>query len=196
MRGTKTSTSSRAIAFGLALTICALPSTRIHAEIEHIANPTAHNIEFMWWPKVVPPADWVHNPDVSYENYINMFVPKGEDFENAPAVMYARAIYYEAGNTEQELTTAIHDDHAGFQQRFPDATVQEVDAVQTGDGTKLRTFSFTPTSRGHWELVAYGREPKYVLMFCVSARTKEALEKNRPVFLAMVRSYTSHDEPE
>ena len=72
----------------------------------------------------------------------------------------------------------------------------EVEAVLTGDGTKLRTFSFTPAAEGHWELVAYGREPKYVLMFCVSAKTKDALEKSRPAFLAMVRSYTSHDEPE
>jgi len=184
------------ISISLVLAICALPASRIHAEIERVGNPTDHGLELLWWPKVVPPADWVHNREVSYENHINMFVPKGEDFADAPAVMYARAIYYEAGSTEQELATAIRDDHAGFQERFPDSQVKEVEAVQTGDGTKLRTYSFTPTTKGHWELVAYGREPKYVLMFCVSAKTKEALEQNRSAFLAMVRSYTSRDEAE
>jgi hypothetical protein len=73
--------------------------------------------------------------------------------------------------------------------------VEEVDAVQTGDGTRLRTFSFIPKDKGHWELVAYGREPQYVLMFCISATSKAALEKYRPAFLTMVRSYTSRDEP-
>ena len=69
-------------------------------------------------------------------------------------------------------------------------------AVQTGDGTKLRTFGFFPkAAQGHWELVAYGREPEYVLMFCISATSKVALEKYRPAFLTMVRSYTSRDEP-
>src|SRR6187551_2022217 len=115
MRGPGNSNSFRgAIAAGVALMICALPATRGYAEIEHNANPTDHGIELEWWPKVIPPADWVHNRDVSFENHINMFVPKGEDFANAPAVMYARAIYLEAGNTEQELATAIRDDHAGF----------------------------------------------------------------------------------
>jgi len=71
---------------------------------------------------------------------------------------------------------------------------EEVEAVKTGDGTSLRTFSFTPTTKGHWELVAYGREPKYVLFFCVSATSKQGLEKNRAAFLTMVASYTSKDE--
>jgi hypothetical protein len=34
-----------------------------------------------------------------------------------------------------------------------------------------------------------------VLMFCISATSKAALEKYRPAFLTMVRSYTSRDEP-
>lgn len=67
--------------------------------------------------------------------------------------------------------------------------------MKTGDGTSLRTFSFTPVEKGHWELVAYGREPEFVLMFCISANSQAALEEHRAAFLAMVRSYTSRDEP-
>jgi len=179
----------------LALLAGALTTVALHAEIEGIANPTETGIEFWKWPKVTPPEDWVHEPKVSYQNQINMFIPKGQEFADAPAVMYARAIYFEKGNTVEELETAIREDHEGFKQRFPDAEVEEVEAVQTGDGTKLRTWSFTPRTRGHWDLVAYGREPNYVVMFCISANTKAALEQNRAAFLAMVRSYTSHDEP-
>jgi len=166
-----------------------------HAEIEKIADPREHEMMFMWWPKVQPPADWVHELDASYQNYINMFVPKGETFADAPAIMYARAVLYEGGDTEKELEQAIRDDHAGFLKRFPDSRVEEVAAVKTGDGTRLRTFSFTPQSSGHWELVAYGREPRYVLFFCISANSKEALEQHRAAFLTMVASYTSRDEP-
>jgi hypothetical protein len=185
----------RAAASILLLVLCVFPLARVHAEIERVGNPTEHGIELMWWPKVAPPADWEHVKDVSYANHINMFAPKGENFADAPAVMYARAIYFEKGNTGQELEDAIRDDHAGFKERFPDSKVARVEEVKTGDGTPLRTFSFTPQSDGHWELVAYGREPKYVLMFCVSAKSQEALENSRPAFLAMVRSYTSRDEP-
>ena len=185
----------RVIGMGLVLALCAMPFTRIHAEIERNSYPTNDGLEFLWWPKVVPPEGWIHNREISFENHINMFVPKGETFARAPAVMYARAIHYEAGNTVQELETAIRDDHNGFLQRFPDSKVEEVAAVKTGDGTSLRTFSFTPAAKGHWELVAYGREPEFVLMFCISANSKDALEEHRAAFLAMVRSYTSRDEP-
>jgi hypothetical protein len=166
-----------------------------HAEIEKIADPREREMVFMWWPKVVPPADWVHERDASYENYINMFVPQGETFADAPAIMYARAVLFES-DTGKELEKAIRDDHAGFLQRFPDSKVEEVAAVKTGDGTALRTFSFTPQTKGHWELVAYGREPRYVLFFCISANSKELLEKHRAAFLTMVASYTSHDDPD
>jgi hypothetical protein len=71
--------------------------------------------------------------------------------------------------------------------------VAEVAATVTGDGTRLQTFSFAPVSKGNWELVAYGREPTFVLMFCLSARSRPALEQHRPAFQAMVRSYTSKD---
>jgi len=176
---------------GLCLLMCMLA----HAEIEKIADPREREMVFMWWPKVAPPADWVHDRDVSYENHINMFVPKGENFADSPAIMYARAVLFDGGDTVKELERAIRDDHAGFLQRFPESKVAEVEAVKTGDGTKLRTFSFTPQSKGQWELVAYGREPSYVLFFCISANTREALEKHRAAFVTMVASYTSHDEP-
>lgn len=196
MRGLSTAKLIRgAITIGLVLALGVVPVASLRAEIERNAYPTNHGLEFLWWPKVNPPADWIHNRELSFENHINMFVPKGEDYADASAVMYARAIYFENGNTEQELETAIRDDHRGFLEHSPGSTVEEVAVVQTGDGTRLRTFSFTPKARGHWELVAYGREPKYVLMFCISATSKQALEQHRAAFLAMVRSYTSRDEP-
>lgn len=182
----------RRIVWCLLFPLLAAPSG--HAEIEKIADPREHEMVFMWWPKVVPPAEWVHERDASYENYINMFVLKGETFAHSPAIMYARAVQFD-GDTAKELEKAIRDDHAGFLQRFPESKVEEVAAVKTGDGTALRTFAFTPQSKGHWELVAYGREPRYVLFFCISADSKELLEKHRAAFLAMVASYTSHDEP-
>src|SRR5262245_16180159 len=65
------------------------------AEIERIAEPGESRMLFLWWPKVTPPAGWVHLREVSVENHINMFVPKGQSFADAPVVMYARAIYFE-----------------------------------------------------------------------------------------------------
>jgi hypothetical protein len=186
---------TRGAAGALLAVILLLPASHTGAEIEKVAWPREKDMVFMWWPKVTPPDNWIHVPEVSYQNHINLFVLEGQDFDDSPAVMYARAIYYENGNTEQELETAIKDDLEGFLEHSPDSSVAEAGTVPTGDGTKLRTISFTPKGQGHWELVSYGREPKYVLMFCISATSKEALDQHRGAFLEMVHSYTSRDEP-
>ena len=184
-----------ALCAALVLALGLLPASRTSAEIEKQVLPGDKQLVFVWWPKVAPPDNWVHVPKVSFQNHINMFVLKGQDFNDSPAVMYARAIYFEKGNTEQELERAIKDDLKGFLEHSPESIVTEAGTVPTGDGTKLRTISFAPKEQGHWELVSYGREPSYVLMFCISANSKEALEQHRDAFLAMVRSYTSRDEP-
>ena len=173
--------------------MCALTVAPVRGEIEKTAVPTDHGIEFLWWPKVAIPRGWKHDHEVSVVNYINMMYPEGETFAASPVVMYTRALYFEHGDSEKELAQAIADDHRGFLERFPDSKVAEVAATVTGDGTRLQTFSFAPVSKGNWELVAYGREPTFVLMFCLSARSRPALEQHRPAFQAMVRSYTSKD---
>ena len=186
---------TRGAAGALLFVALLLPAAYTGAEIDGVVWPREKEMVFIRWPKVAPPDNWVHVPEVSYQNQINMFVLKGQDFDDSPAIMYARAIYFENGNTERELETAIKDDLKGFLEHAPDSTVAEAGTVPTGDGTKLRTISFTPKGQGHWELVSYGREPKYVLMFCISATSNEALDQHRGAFLEMVHSYTSRDEP-
>jgi hypothetical protein len=181
---------SLAIAFLIAFGLVITPAL---GEMEKTAVPTDHGLEFLWWPKVTIPKGWKHDREVSTENYINMMYPESESFVDSPVVMYTRALYHEHGDTVKELAQAIVDDHRGFLERFPDSKVAEVAATVTGDGTKLQTFSFAPKSDGNWELVAYGREPDYVVMFCISARSRTALEQYRPAFLEMVRSYTSKE---
>src|SRR5262245_3023045 len=100
-----------------------LLAVHAYADIEKIAQPTEDGLEFIWWPKVTPPAGWVHHREVSVENHINMFVPEGESFADSPVVLYARAIYFETGNTGKELEDAIRDDRQGFLEHFPGSKI-------------------------------------------------------------------------
>jgi len=188
---------SRAIRFAVAfvtlLSVVWLGGRPAQAELERLGYPTDHGIELMWWPKVTPPKGWFQDTQVSMQNFLNMLVPKGKTYENSPAVMYARALYHEKADMDKELASAIESDRKGSLEHDPNSKIAEIAAFATGDGQKLRTFSFTPAGKGNWELVAYGREPDYVLMFCISARSSAALEKYRPAFAAMILSYTSGD---
>ena len=174
--------------------MAAVLSMTVQAEIEKIAHPAEGRIEFMWWPKVALSERWERDELASRRNYINLWALKGQDAHSSPVVLYARAIYHEQGDTAKQLAVAISEDHEGFLQHYPGSKVEEIPAVETADRTKLRTFQFTPQSEGRWDIVAYGHEPRYVLMFCISANSQEILEANRAEFLAMVRSYSSHGE--
>jgi hypothetical protein len=178
---------------GTACLLVLLTSAPAPAEIERLAFPGEKSMVFYWWPKVTPPKGWFRDEQLSQREGVNLHILDGETFDGSPAVMYTRAYSHEEGGTEQALADMIASDIREFRERDPAMKIDEVAPTVTGDGTKLRTFSFTPAGKGGYELVAYGREPKYVIMFCISTNSAELLSKHRPAFLALVRSYVSKD---
>jgi len=185
-------TSVRAIAASLT-TFLLLGMPAVHGEIERLGYPGERGMVLHWWPKVTAPPGWFRDDKLSLAEGVNLHMLEGETFADSPAVMYTRAFYHENGVSAKDLEQTITDDLAGFRERDPAMKIEELSPTLTADGTKLRTFAFKPAGEGHFELVAYGREPKYVIMFCISARTAKQLEQHQVAFQALVRSYTSKD---
>jgi hypothetical protein len=186
--------SARAGIMAATLAVVALLSTPpAQAEIERLAKPGDQALIFYWWPKVTAPAGWFRDESLSLEQGVNLLLLKGQTFDGSPAVMYTRAFSHENRDAREGLAATIANDHREFLARDPKMKIEEIAPTPTGDGKKLRTFAFTPSAQGSFELVAYGDEPGYVIMFCVSANSAQLLGEHREAFLAMVRSYTSKD---
>jgi hypothetical protein len=173
----------------LALLALVLAPTAGVAEIFKLAVPADQGMKFYWWPKLPAIPGWEHDEDVSRSNGVNMLVPVGGTFLKAPAVIYARAMFKPRVPETKSLTQLISDDKATFAKEFPGIVVVELDPIADGDGKAHRLFSYSPSKKGSWELVAYGEEGEFYLIFTVSGNSKEALEQATPDFRKVLTQY-------
>ncbi len=161
-----------------------------HAEIEKFAQPDDTGLHLAWWPKVGPVPGWTHDHPASLAKGANLFVPNGQTFRDSPVVMYARAIYKPRLKETETLAQLIRDDQNNFREEVPGVTISADTAMKTADGRKLETYLFSPKKGGNWEVVAYGEEPEYFLIFTLSARDPASLKQARTAFAEMVGSYS------
>ncbi|HTJ17058.1 MAG TPA: hypothetical protein VL494_09795, partial [Steroidobacteraceae bacterium] len=120
---------------------------------------------------------------------VNALAPDGSTFENAETVMYAVALYKPRMTEIASVDALIADDKKKFIEQSAAVSIDETKPLATGDGQKLRSFTFFPKSEGNWEQVAYGEEGDYYLIFTVSSRTKSGYAKALQSYEAMLRGY-------
>jgi hypothetical protein len=157
-------------------------------EIERFARPGTSGLDFVWWPRFPLVMGWVHDDEASWRISSNVLLPRGQTFAQSPVMIYGSAIYKPNGSSKT-LPEFIAADQEGFKQRSPEAQIAKLTAERDGDGNSLPTFSFTPKAEGDWEVVAYGEEGDYFLVFVVSARNETELRKAMPVFRAVIAGH-------
>ena len=160
-----------------------------HAEMEKNAVPEGKGVRLLWWPKLSPPPGWQQDRHNSFVYGVNALSPTGQEFEDAEAVIYAKALYKPRVPQYHTLAELIEGDRRDFEQKLPGVRVEESDAAVTADGQRLRSFVFVPRDEGSWERVAYGEEGDYYLVFTLSARTRPAYESALDAFGKTLRAY-------
>ena len=159
------------------------------AQIEKIATPTNSGIELQWWPKVQPPHGWHFDSGSSHHFSFNAMAPDGSTFSAAETVMYAKADYKPRVPETKNLAQLVAQDISDFHQAYPGMAVTAEPPVLSADHIQLQVITFTPSTGGNWERVAYGENSEFYVLFTVSSRTKGGLERAMPAFKAMVASY-------
>ena len=154
-----------------------------------LAVPTDHGVQFYWWPELPKIRGWTHDEEASRGNGVNMLLPDGKTFSNAPAVMYARALYKARVPETKSLAQLIADDRAEFEKEVPGIEVKEITPISDGDGKAHRCFAYSPPKKGSWELVAYCEEGDFYLIFTVSGNTKAALTNATGDFARLLSGY-------
>jgi hypothetical protein len=162
------------------------------AEIFQLAVPAAQGMKLYWWPVLPPIAGWEHDEGASRAQGVNALVPAGQTFAHAPAIIYARALYKPRMSDVKSLDQLIEGDISSFKKRLPDTSVEKLMPIRDGDGKDHPYYSFTPSQKGSWELVAYGEEGDYYLIFTVSGNSKQARDDARAPFEALISKYQAH----
>ncbi len=126
-------------------------------------------------------------------NYsFNAQAPDGETFVSAEAVIYANSPYKPRMPEVKNIQQLIDDDHAQFREDFPGIDIKEEEPLFTGDGQKLRSFTYSPTTSGSWERVSYGEEGEFYLIFTVSSRSQRGLEGAMNAYKLFISSYKTN----
>lgn len=168
----------------LALVALPLPS---NAEIERRAYRTDTGLKLMWWPKLQIPKGWVRDEAASRNMELNILVPKGKPFENAPTVICGRAINDPSRKVFRDLNSFVSSDIAEIRKEKPGVKVQELAPVKTKGGVKLRVFSFvTPQA---YERVAFGEEGNFWLVFTITSQSAAGLKRELPRFSDVLKRY-------
>ena len=174
--------------------IAALAILPVAAKAEIVKTATADckkgAICLHWWPKVVVPDGWRHEPNLSAEENANFLVPE-------KAVDTRVFIYANANDGQGQADTRdgfIADDIAAFKKNNPGIVITELAPMTTADSQTLRVFRFDPQSRGRWEIAAYGEETdsdgnRYFLDFVLSGKTSALRDQNLGAFQAVVAAY-------
>ena len=171
----------------------ALLSGSAAAEIEKTSLICKSSFCLYWWPKLPELKGWHQDHDGSYEIGANVLVPDGSTFANATTVIYAEALYKPRAPELTSVSALIESDKKQFLQGKPDTSIEQSADVITGDGLKLKSFTYFPKKQGDWERVSYGEEGDFYLIFTVSSRTKEAYKRGVVVYEKLVGNY--HKKP-
>jgi len=164
-------------------------SSPSQAEIEKLAIPCETRLCFHWWPRLPHLAGWHHDREHSLYYEANALAPDGFTFKDAETVIYARALCKPRVPDTPTLPALIEADKRDFLEKDPSIVIAEVEAMTTGDGQTLRSFTFFPPADGNWERVAYGEEGDFFLLFTISSRSREGFRAAEATFEELVRRY-------
>ncbi len=169
--------------------IIALFSMTARAEIEQTVAPCDRGTCVYRWPKLPQIKGWHQDKTQSFSSGISAWAPNGHSFVNADAVIYAIATYKPTVPETNSLVNFIAADTSRFIVSDPSISITEVKELVTGDGQKLRSFTFQPESKGSWEVVSYGEEGNYYLTFVLSSRSKDGFEKAQIAYRQLIAGY-------
>ena len=132
----------------VAIALC-IPFT-VFAGMYKLAVPEKSGTEAYWWPILPDLPGWVHDEVASRRFASNFLVPRGQTFANAPAVIYAKALYKPRIPDTQSVDQLIADDERQVAKQSPGIRISEQAALQDRDGKGFKCIAYAPSSEGSW----------------------------------------------
>ena len=185
------STRRLAPIFAFAGFLLALPA---HAEIEKFMNPCDNKICAFFRASITLPDGWVEDKE-STEYFNSQFLlPKGVEFDAAPAKIYVAVRY---NRNKQPIADFIPDAIADWKKRAKDAKITRLEDLSRGDGKpafERRRFEAKSLKEQGYELQSVTTDGdkdgnEFVVTITLSANSRKALEAAEPAYLAILRKY-------
>jgi hypothetical protein len=144
---------------------------------------------------LTPPDGWVVDQEATKKNKVQIMVPKGKDFGNAPALIYVQVFYHR--DKQQSLANFAEVSNGRWRANVKDAKVSEFPAVARANGKPgFLRFAFENPSKKQqaYELGAFGIDSdqdgnEFVLDVVMTGADKAALDRAEKDYIAFLKAH-------
>jgi len=181
----------RLVAALAALGLLASPAS---AEIEKFMRDCDMKLCVSYRASITVPEGWVEDKEASRELGVQMLLPKGQAFEDAPAKIYALVRYIK---DKQPVPTVTKDTYRDWRERSKKAKIAKLPDVARANGKpafELHRFEAPELSEQGFEQTALAADGDkdgnvFVVVLCLSANTREAFKAAEPAYLSILKAY-------
>jgi len=163
------------------------------ADIEIFMRQCEGKLCAVFRASITIPDGWVEDKEASDYFKAQMLLPKGVDFEKAPAKIYAVVRYNRA---KQPISDFLPDTIKDWKSRAKDAKINKLDDLARGGKPPFvrHTFEARSLNEQGYEVQAVTSDGdkdgnEFVVTITLSANSKAALEAAQPAYLAILSKY-------
>lgn len=139
------------------------------------------------------PDAWFEDVKTGHRLQLRVFIPKGESFDTAPAMIYAMA----RPNPEKDNVAAVvASHHDTWRQRVPDVAITRLSDVSRPGGLPFQHHQFVATTLAAqpFERVATTIDTDmdgntFIVRLVLTAKSETALSAGEATFLTMLMTY-------
>ena len=124
---------------------------------------------------------------------VRLFVPGGETFDSAPALIYAMA---RLGHEGEDVVAAVANHHETWRRKVPDGAITKLDDVRRADGAAFQLHHFVSPNLATqpYERVATGIDGDaegnaFVVRLVLTAKSEAALKQAAEAFVSLLKRY-------
>jgi hypothetical protein len=179
-------------ALALGLIACAAPA---QAEVQKFMTVCGGKLCPYFRIALKPPHGWVLDADATRKNGVQIIVPAGTNFGDAPALIYVQVFYRR--DKKQSLADFARVSNERWRAHVQDAKITELPAVKRANGKPgFLRFAFKNPSKAQqaYELGAFGIDSdkdgnEFVLDVVMTGSDKTALDHAEKDYIAFLKAH-------
>jgi len=176
----------------LAALLAVLSPVPSGAEVEKLMRPSGGGLQPYFRMKFTPPAGWTQDDSATKENDMAIYVPEGEDYSSAPALIYIRVSY---NSDQRSLAKFIEVAHERWKATVKDSKIEKRPSEKRANGLPgFQVYHFANPSHPQqaFEMMAYGEDKDkdgntFFLMIALTGASQKAVANAEAAYRASLR---------
>ena len=182
--------AGRLVAAFAALSLLAAPAK---AEIEKFMNQCDGKLCAFFRASLTIPEGWVEDKEATAYFKVQMLLPKGVEFDKAPAKIYAVVRY---NRNKQPISDFMPDNIADWKSRAKDGKITTLDDLPRGGKPAFvrHRFEAPKLKEQGYELQSVTTDTdkdgnQFIVTITLSANTRESFKAAEPAYLSILKAY-------